>query len=186
MPVDQAVWCRGAVASLRGSSWWCLSGVVAYEGGSSPDTAREPLLTRAKLIYDANAALSVILGDRLYRAASNRTSDEIGAPRSHATGDRAPGDMPAVVASPAHRWRHRTMTGDKQDDGVVRKGARGRRRTRETMKAYMTPDGLALLDALDAMIDARFGDRQELLDALGQKATSAGLERRKLSKQLGG
>jgi len=77
------------------------------------------------------------------------------------------------------------MAGDK-DVVVVRKGAQGRRRTRESMEARVTPGGLRLVDALDDMIDARFPNRQALLDALGAKARSAGLDRKKLSKQMGG
>jgi hypothetical protein len=80
------------------------------------------------------------------------------------------------------------MAGDKRDSSPQsRPGARGARRTRESMKkAGVTDAGITLVEALAALIDERWPSRRQgLLDALGESAAKVGLDRKRLSKELG-
>ncbi|OJF14529.1 hypothetical protein [Couchioplanes caeruleus] len=52
--------------------------------------------------------------------------------------------------------------------------------------AGVTEAGIAVVEAVADLIDGRWQTRQALLDALGAEARQAGLDRRRLSKELGG
>jgi hypothetical protein len=79
------------------------------------------------------------------------------------------------------------MAGDKQlSVPQGRSGARGSRRTRESMRAAgVTDAGIALVEAVADLIDEHWPNRQALVDALGKPGAQAGLDRKRLSKELG-
>jgi hypothetical protein len=79
------------------------------------------------------------------------------------------------------------MAGDKQRPTPPRRtGTRGAKRDRESMKkAGVTDAGIALVEALAELIDERFPTRQALIDALGDNAKKSGLDRKRLSKEMG-
>jgi hypothetical protein len=80
------------------------------------------------------------------------------------------------------------MAGDKASTAAAaNSSARGRRRTRQQMEAAgVTAGGIAMVEAVADLIDARWPTRQALLAALGAEARKAGLDRRRMSKELGG
>ena len=79
------------------------------------------------------------------------------------------------------------MTGDTKTGTSRRKGAQGRRRNRQTMQAHgVTDAGIALVEAVSALIDQRFATREEMLTALNRRSPKATMGTKDLSMQLGG
>jgi hypothetical protein len=79
------------------------------------------------------------------------------------------------------------MTGDTKTGTTGRKGAQGRRRSQQNMQALgVTAAGIALVEAVSALIDQRFAARRTMLTALEQRSSGIKLDTKALSKQLGG
>jgi hypothetical protein len=77
------------------------------------------------------------------------------------------------------------MTGDTKTGTPRRKGAQGRRRNRHEMQELgITDAGIALIEAVSALVDQRFATREKMLTALNQRSSKP-MNGKALSKQLG-